>query len=379
MITFEKVSKSYPDGTVAVDALELTCATGQVTVLVGTSGSGKTTTMRMINRMVDPTAGRILLDGEDIAQQDPVTLRRRMGYVIQQSGLFPHRTIVDNIATVPVLLGARRRAARAQAIELMERVGLDTAMAKRYPHQLSGGQQQRVGVARALASDPPILLMDEPFSAVDPVVRHDLQDELLRLQADLAKTIVFVTHDIDEAIRVGDRVAVFRAGGQLVQVAAPDDLLAAPTDEFVSSFLGTDRGIRRLSFAGTDQLALEPAATVQLGAGADEARAAANGAAWLLVLDADRRPHGWLPAARLAHEQRVEKDLVEPLGHPFVVGTDNLRTTLDACALSPTGKAVGVDAAGQFVGVATGAQIATAIAADLQRVQEAAERRAGAR
>jgi osmoprotectant transport system ATP-binding protein len=373
MITFEKVSKRYPDGTVAVDELDLECASGEVTVLVGTSGSGKTTTMRMINRMVDPTAGRILLDGENIARQDPVKLRRRMGYVIQQAGLFPHRTIVDNIATVPVLLGARRREARILALELMERVGLDAKMAKRYPYQLSGGQQQRVGVARALASDPPILLMDEPFSAVDPVVRHDLQDELLRLQADLAKTIVFVTHDMDEAIRVGDRVAVFRTGGQLVQFATPDRLLAAPADEFVSNFLGTDRGIRRLSFASTSGLALDATATVLLGASADEARTASSGAPWLLVLDDAERPYGWLRIARLAGENQVEKDLVESLGHPFTVGTDSLRAALDASVLSPTGKAVAVDTDGRLVGIASGASIATAIAADLQRVQDAAE------
>ncbi len=383
MITFEQVTKRYPDGTVAVDALDLECASGQVTVLVGTSGSGKTTTMRMINRMVDPTHGRILLDGMDIARQDPVRLRRGMGYVIQQAGLFPHRTILDNVATVPMLLGLRRREARAKAFELMERVGLDAAMAKRYPYQLSGGQQQRVGVARALASDPPILLMDEPFSAVDPVVRQELQQELLRLQSDLAKTIVFVTHDMDEAIRVGDLVAVFRTGGQLVQVASPERLLAAPADDFVRSFLGSDRGIRRLSFAGTDSLALEQAASIPLGAPVADARSAAGSAPWVLVVDGDDKPVGWLRTARLAGEARVEKDLVEPLGHPFVRGQDSLRSALDASVLAPTGKAVAVDGHGRLAGVATGAQIALAIAADLQRAQdsnegpEPAPRRAG--
>lgn len=374
MITFEQVSKRYPDGTVAVDDLNLECESGKVTVLVGTSGSGKTTTMRMINRMVDPTGGRILLDGADIAAQDPVKLRRGMGYVIQQAGLFPHRTVVDNIATVPVLLGASRRDARGTALALMDRVGLDQKMAKRYPYQLSGGQQQRVGVARALASDPPVLLMDEPFSAVDPVVRHELQNELLRLQADLAKTIVFVTHDMDEAIRVGDRVAVFRIGGQLVQVDTPDQLLANPADDFVSDFLGSDRGIRRLSFASTSGLELADAPTALLGGSADDARRSAGQDPWLLVLGDDRRPYGWLQVSRLCGEQHVEKDLVESLGHPFTVGEDSLRAALDASVLSPTGKAVAVDSDGQLVGVATGAQIATAIAADLQRVQNEAER-----
>ena len=375
MITFDKVSKRYPDGTVAVDELDLTCDTGKVTVLVGTSGSGKTTTMRMVNRMVDPTAGVITLDGQDIAAQDPVALRRGMGYVIQQAGLFPHRTILDNIATVPLLLGTRRAEARKQAARLMERVGLDSAMAKRYPHQLSGGQQQRVGVARALASDPPILLMDEPFSAVDPVVRAELQDELLRLQAELAKTIVFVTHDIDEAIRVGDKVAVFRIGGQLVQVDEPATLLASPADDFVADFLGSDRGIRRLSFAQSSGLALRDPAIAVLGSPAEQARAAAQAAnaSWLLAVDNDRRPQGWIRAHRLAGEQWVEKDLLEPLGHAFTVGEDSLRTALDASTLSPCGWAVGVDTDGQLVGVATGSDIATAIAQDLRpREQDAA-------
>ena len=381
MITFEKVSKRYPDGTVAVDELDLHCETGKVTVLVGTSGSGKTTTMRMINRMVDPTAGRILLDGEDIARRDPVRLRRGMGYVIQQAGLFPHRTVVDNIATVLVLLGARRRAARLQALELLDRVGLDRSMAKRYPYQLSGGQQQRVGVARALASDPPVLLMDEPFSAVDPVVRADLQNELLRLQADLAKTIVFVTHDIDEAIRVGDRVAVFRTGGQLVQVDTPDRLLAAPADDFVAGFLGADRGIRRLAFATTAGLALRTPTVAVLGASAADVLAAAAQAEdrWVLVVDADRRPQGWLQADRLASETQVEKDLVQPLGHVFTPGSDSLRTALDASALSPDGRAAAVDGEGRLLGVASGSDIATAIAADLRQLErgESARHRPG--
>ena len=221
MIRFDHASKRYPDGTVAVDELTLEAPTGQITVLVGPSGCGKTTSLRMINRMIEPTGGTIWLDDTDTASMPAHELRRKIGYVIQHAGLFPHRTIVDNVATVPFLLGTDKRQARSRAMELLERVGLDPAFAKRYPAQLSGGQQQRVGVARALAADPPVMLMDEPFSAVDPVVRDQLQDEFLRLQDELGKTIVFVTHDIDEAIKLGDQVAVLRVGGTLAQLARP--------------------------------------------------------------------------------------------------------------------------------------------------------------
>src|SRR5215470_14445698 len=221
MIRFDSVTKRYPDGTVAVHELSLDAPSHQITVLVGPSGCGKTTSLRMINRMIDPTEGRIWLDDKDISTVPPPQLRRGMGYVIQAAGLFPHRTVVDNVATVPFLLKQNRRDARAKAMQLLERVGLPAQLAKRYPAQLSGGQQQRVGVARALAADPQVMLMDEPFSAVDPVVRAQLQDEFLRLQADLAKTIVFVTHDIDEAIKLGDHVAVLRVGGRLTR-SSPD-------------------------------------------------------------------------------------------------------------------------------------------------------------
>jgi osmoprotectant transport system ATP-binding protein len=247
MITFDRVTKRYPGGTVAVDALTLAVPPGQTMVLVGPSGCGKTTSLRMINRLTEPTEGRILLDGRDIAQSEPAALRRGIGYVIQQTGLFPHRTVEDNIATVPLLNKWGKAKARARSRELMDLVGLDQAMARRYPHQLSGGQQQRVGVARALAADPPVLLMDEPFSAVDPIVRAALQDELLRLQADLHKTIVLVTHDIEEAIKIGDLVAVFRPGGLLAQVDTPERLLGAPADDYVADFVGFDRGGWRTS------------------------------------------------------------------------------------------------------------------------------------
>ncbi len=248
MIEFDGVTKRYADGTVAVDHLDLRIPSGEITVLVGPSGCGKTTTLRMINRLIEPTSGTITIDGEDIRSRDPARLRRGIGYVIQHAGLFPHRTVVDNIATVPYLLGWDKKKARATAMELMERVGLDTKMARRYPFQLSGGQQQRVGVARALAADPPIMLMDEPFSAVDPIVRANLQDEFLRLQSELRKTIAFVTHDIDEAVKLGHRIAVFRSGGVLAQYATPDDLLAAPAEGFVQEFLGGEKGLRRLRF-----------------------------------------------------------------------------------------------------------------------------------
>ncbi|MEU5884646.1 ATP-binding cassette domain-containing protein [Spirillospora sp. NPDC047279] len=268
MITFEGVTKRYPDGTVAVDDLDLEIAAGRITVLVGPSGCGKTTTLRMINRMVDASEGVVAVDGKNVRDVDPPTLRRGIGYVIQQAGLFPHRTIIDNIATVPFLLGWDKKKARATARELMDRVGLDPKMAKRFPAQLSGGQQQRVGVARALAADPPIMLMDEPFSAVDPIVRSSLQDEFLRLQSDLEKTIVFVTHDIDEAIKLGHKIAVFQVGGTLAQYASPQEILDAPANDFVRDFLGGERGIRRLRF--TQELDAEEAAERAAAAAASE-------------------------------------------------------------------------------------------------------------
>ncbi|MBM7502193.1 osmoprotectant transport system ATP-binding protein [Brachybacterium muris] len=252
MIGFENVRKEYPGGTVAVEDFSLEVASHESVVLVGTSGSGKTTLMRMINRMVDPTSGRVLIDGDDVAHLDPVQLRRSIGYVMQASGLLPHRTVLDNVTTVPVLRGTPRREARSRAAELLELVGLDQKLASRYPAQLSGGQQQRVGVARALAADPNILLMDEPFGAVDPIVRADLQQELLRLQRDLRKTIVFVTHDIDEAFLVGDRVVILRPGGVVAQVGTPQEILAAPADDFVASFVGAERGARSLHLEQVD-------------------------------------------------------------------------------------------------------------------------------
>jgi osmoprotectant transport system ATP-binding protein len=258
-LELRSVTKSYPGADrPAVDGLSLEVAAGEICVLVGPSGCGKTTALRMVNRMVEPTSGDILLDGRSVRERDPAQLRRGIGYAIQQVGLFPHQTVAENIATVPRLLGwdARRIAARVE--ELLALIGLEPGLLDRFPGQLSGGQRQRVGVARALAADPPLLLMDEPFAAVDPIRRAALQDEFLRLQGDLRKTIVFVTHDIDEAIKLGDRIAVLRAGGVLAQYAPPAELLVAPADAFVEDFVGRDRALKRLALSRVADLDLAP-------------------------------------------------------------------------------------------------------------------------
>ncbi|HBO53858.1 MAG TPA: ABC transporter ATP-binding protein [Janibacter terrae] len=247
MIELHGVTKTYPDGTVAVADFSAQFPPHRTTVLLGSSGSGKTTILRMVNRMVEPTSGTITIDGEDIAGRDPVHLRRSIGYVMQNGGLLPHRSVLDNIATVPLLNGAPKRDAHARARELMALVGLEEHLGRRYPSQLSGGQQQRVGVARGLAADPNILLMDEPFGAVDPLVRRELQDELLRIQSTLGKTIVFVTHDVDEALRLGDQIILLAQHGRVAQRGTGPELLARPADGFVSDFLGLNRGDRDLT------------------------------------------------------------------------------------------------------------------------------------
>jgi len=252
MIEFRSVSKKFPDGTLAVDDFGLVLPSRQITVLVGSSGSGKTTLLRMINRMVDPTNGVIEIDGVDISTLEPVGLRRSIGYVMQNSGLLPHRTVIDNVATVPLLRGVPKKKARQDALVLLDTVGLDRSLADRYPSQLSGGQQQRVGVARGLAVNPNILLMDEPFGAVDPIVRAELQQELIRLQQELDKTVVFVTHDVEEAFLLGDQVVILRQGGRVAQVGTPSEILARPADEFVASFVGADRGKRALHVESQD-------------------------------------------------------------------------------------------------------------------------------
>jgi osmoprotectant transport system ATP-binding protein len=300
-IRLQGVSKTYDDGTVGVAELDLTFAAGELSVLVGPSGCGKTTTMKMINRIIEPTTGRILLGGEDVTRVDPDRLRRRIGYVIQNVGLFPHQTVRANVGTVPRLLGWDRRRIRERTDELLTTVGLDPALfGDRYPAQLSGGQRQRAGVARALAADPPVLLMDEPFSAVDPVVRDRLQSEFLRLQATVRKTIVFVTHDIEEAVRIGDRIAVMSQGGHVEQFAPPAEVLGKPASPFVADFVGADRGLKRLAVTGIDVADLEQPPVVHVADGVADARAAMQhaGARWAVVLDDDERLHGWLSVER---------------------------------------------------------------------------------
>src|SRR5437868_2129845 len=253
MIRLERVTKRFPGGQVAVRELTIEFHTGQLTMLVGPSGCGKTTTLKMINRLIEPSDGRIFHDEQDVTHVDPVALRLRMGYVIQNVGLFPHLSIADNIATVPRLLGWDKERINRRVTELLELVGLDPkTFAKRYPAQLSGGQRQRVGVARALGADPPVLLMDEPFSAIDPIARTRLQDEFLRVQREVRKTIVFVTHDLDEAVRLADRIAIFRQGGYLEQYGTPAELLGSPATPFVADFVGGQRGLRRLSVTPID-------------------------------------------------------------------------------------------------------------------------------
>jgi osmoprotectant transport system ATP-binding protein len=246
MIEFRSVSKRFPDGTLAVEGFSLVIPSRKTTVLVGSSGSGKTTLLRMINRMVEPSTGEIEIDGESILHRNPVQLRRSIGYVMQNSGLLPHFKVIDNVATVPVLNGVARKEARARALELLDTVGLNRNLAGRYPSELSGGQQQRVGVARGLAADPNILLMDEPFGAVDPIVRAELQQETIRLQRDLDKTVVFVTHDIDEAFLLGDQVVILEKGARIAQVGTPSEIIESPASDFVASFIGVDRGAREL-------------------------------------------------------------------------------------------------------------------------------------
>jgi osmoprotectant transport system ATP-binding protein len=301
MIRLDRLDKRYPDGTVAVRELSLDVPRGEVVMLVGPSGCGKTTTLKMVNRLIEPTAGRILLDGRDVTREDPVTLRRRIGYVIQQVGLFPHRTIAENVGTVPRLVGWDKRRTAARVEELLELVGLPPAQyARRYPHQLSGGQRQRVGVARALAADPLVLLMDEPFSAIDPIARDRLQAEFLRLQAEVRKTVVFVTHDIEEAVRVGNRICVLSEGGRVEQYADPATLLGAPANDFVADFVGADRGLKRLAVTPVDVYDLEHPPVVRATDRLAAAREALDraGARWAVVLDQDGALRGWLSRDR---------------------------------------------------------------------------------
>jgi osmoprotectant transport system ATP-binding protein len=343
VIEFESVSKVYRDGTHAVEGLSLQIPSDQITVFVGPSGCGKTTTLRMINRMLEPTKGRITWDGAPLRSKRKTTLRRQMGYVIQSGGLFPHRTVLDNIGTVPALIGWDKTKTRKRSLELLDSVGLDRRMADRYPAQLSGGQQQRVGVARALAADPLVMLMDEPFSAVDPVVRGDLHELFLSLQRELSKTIVLITHDIDEAIKLGDQVAILRVGGKLAQVGTPQQLLDEPADQFVEGFVGRDRGYRALSFQSASGLSLDRVAVVR-----DPTSGSGDGPT--LVVDGDAKPVGWVDRSRPGQ--------VLGLGSIFDPETDTLRAALDSALTSPVGLAVAVHHdTGRYAGVVGAAAV----------------------
>ncbi len=364
MVEFRGVSKVYQTGHPAVDNLNLSIESGKITVFVGPSGCGKTTSLRMINRMVEPTSGTITIDGRDVSTIPAHELRRSMGYVMQQAGLLPHRTVIENISTVLRLNKVPRAQARKRSMELLKTVGLPESMANRYPNQLSGGQQQRVGVARALAADPPVLLMDEPFSAVDPVVRAELQQELIRLQRELAKTIIFVTHDIDEATILGDRVAVFAVGGRVAQYAPPEEILRAPVDDFVANFVGRDRGFRRLSFSSGESVPIHPAQAVLwdgLPLTDDDVAAPTSHDSgtprWTLAVDVNNRPLGWfVPDA----QSETKTGTLIPGGSLFRTG-DPLRNALDAALSSPSGLGVAVDADGQVIGVVKASEVLAAI------------------
>jgi osmoprotectant transport system ATP-binding protein len=343
----------------AVTELSLEVPEGRIVAFVGPSGCGKTTTLKMINRLIEPTSGVIEVLGRDQGEYPVHQLRRQIGYVIQQIGLFPHRTVAANVGTVPRLLGWDKARIARRIDELVELVGLDPEVLGRYPSELSGGQQQRIGVARALAADPPILLMDEPYSAVDPIVRARLQDELLQLQAQVAKTIVIVTHDIDEAIRLGDRVAVFDQGGILAQYSAPDELLSHPRTPFVEAFLGGERGLRRLGLTLVRDLVIGPGPVVPPEVRPDDARAAAAkaGTDFVVVLDGQRLV-GWWWVEEIGHGERPE-----PRSFRAVVGPDTpVRTALDGIVLSRTRVAVVVTDDGTYQGMITVDDIAEGLA-----------------
>jgi osmoprotectant transport system ATP-binding protein len=363
-LEFRAATKRYPgsDGP-AVDGLSLEVAAGEICVLVGPSGCGKTTAMRMVNRMIDITDGDILVGGRSVRDRDDTELRRDIGYVIQQIGLFPHRTIGENVATVPRLLGWDKRRTQARVQELLDLIGLPREMAGRYPAQLSGGQRQRVGVARALAADPPLMLMDEPFGAIDPINRERLQNEFLRLQAELRKTVVFVTHDIDEAIKMGDRIAVLQEGGILAQYASPAELLMYPANRFVEDFVGADRALKRLALQRVRDVDLWKAPLVRLGEPAAEARAkvAASDISIPLLVDGDGRPVGWLSERALAGERVREELRSGP--EPIVELDDILRDALSDLLANEAQYGPVVDSQGRVAGVLSIEVLAHAIVA----------------
>jgi osmoprotectant transport system ATP-binding protein len=375
-LEFRAATKRYPGSSApAVDALSLEIPAGEICVLVGPSGCGKTTAMRMVNRMIDITSGDILLGGRSVTERKPDELRRHIGYVIQQIGLFPHRTIADNIATVPKLLGWDKRRISARVDELLELIGLEPhEMRDRYPAQLSGGQRQRVGVARALAVDPPVMLMDEPFGAIDPINRERLQNEFLRLQAELRKTIVFVTHDIDEAIKMGDRIAIMQVGGKLAQYAPPAELLTAPANAFVEDFVGADRALKRLALQRVRDIDLWSVAACRAGEATGEVRARVSEADLdiPLLVDADERPLGWLSERGLTGE-RVRPELRSP-AEPIVELDDILRDALSDLLAGESMYGPVVDADGRVVGALSIQVISHAIGGARADVPSAAER-----
>ena len=355
MIALEDVSKRYAGSDVdAVETLTMHIPKGEIVVLVGPSGCGKSTTLRLINRMIEPTGGRIIFDGEDVTTVDADQLRRRIGYVIQQIGLFPHRTIADNIATVPRMLGWDKDRITSRVDELLTTVGMDPEQYRgRFPKELSGGQAQRVGVARALGADPLVMLMDEPFGAIDPITRDRLQNEFLRLQAELQKTIVFVTHDIDEAVKMGDRIAILGERSRIAQFDTPERILAAPANDFVADFIGSGATLQGLSLERVRDIEIRrDYPVVQHDAGNDEARRilAETDDSWMIVLDENRCPARWVTAE---HLDRSDQKLIEK-GRPVTTLTepeDTLRDALENMLLSNSGCAVAVDSHGAYAGV----------------------------
>ena len=351
-VSYREATKVYPGAEApAVDALSLEVSAGEICVLVGPSGCGKTTAMRMVNRMVDITSGDILVGDRSVRERSPAELRREIGYVIQQIGLFPHRTIAENIATVPAMLGWDKDRLAGRVDELVGLIGLDPELRDRYPSQLSGGQQQRVGVARALAANPGVMLMDEPFGAVDPINRERLQNEFLRLQADVRKTILFVTHDIDEAIKMGDRIAILREGGHLEQYATPAELLMAPADAFVEDFVGADRALKRLSLMRVGDIDLWEAPLAFVGQASGEVLAKLDGAEvpHALLVDSERRPLGWLS------EKDLRSDTVPPVAdsspNPVLDIGAVLRDALSDVLQAESRYAPVVDGTGRIAGV----------------------------
>ena len=366
-VEFRHVSKQYgPQG--AVVDLSLTVPAGDICVLVGPSGCGKTTSLKMVNRLVEPSSGQVLIDGQDIMRVEVTELRRRIGYVIQQIGLFPHQTIADNVATVPRLLGWPKARVQNRVEELLELVGLDPGRVRdHYPSQLSGGERQRVGVARAMAAEPPVMLMDEPFGAVDPIVRERLQNEFLRLHRALGTTVLFVTHDIDEAIKMGTRVAVMQQGGHLAQYAPPTELLLHPANDFVARFVGTDRGLKRLTLLTVAEAKVQAGVVARVGEGARAAwrRALEAENRWVLLLDRDDRPQGWIRVEQLAREGPLTADSVDA-SSPLVHYETTLRDALSMLLASAVQTAVVVDERGRYAGILTLDELAIAFRSDAE-------------